>query len=47
MIGGLLASSTSHGRQCSTLSKWAFKGLQVGELIMSSNWKVQEMTAKY
>jgi hypothetical protein len=47
MISGLLA--TSHCRQCIARSEWAFEGLglQVGELIMSSNWNVEEMTAKY
>jgi hypothetical protein len=49
MISGLLASSTSHCRQCIVHSKWAFEGLGllVGELIMSSTWNVEEMTAKY
>jgi hypothetical protein len=49
MISVLLASSTSHCRQCVARSEWVFKGLglQVGVLIMSSNWNVEEMTAKY
>jgi hypothetical protein len=48
-FSAVFASSTSHGRQCIALSKWAFEGLglQVGVLIISSNWKVEEMTAKY
>ena len=48
MISGLLASSTSHDRQCIARSEWAFEGLglQVGALIMSSDLNVEEMTAK-
>jgi hypothetical protein len=36
-------------RQYIAGSEWAFEGLglQVGVLIMSSNWNVEEMTAKY
>jgi hypothetical protein len=49
MISGLLASSTSHSKQCIERSEWVFEGLglQVGELIMGSNWNVKELTAKY
>jgi hypothetical protein len=49
MISGLLASSTSHCRQCIARSEWAFEGLglHVEGLIMSSYWNVEEMTAKY
>ncbi len=46
MISGLLASSTSHSRRCIARSEWEFKGLglQVGELMMCSNWNVEDMT---
>ncbi len=58
MISGLLASSTSHSRRCIALSEWAFEGmgvstafeglgLQVGALMMSSNWNVEDISAKY
>jgi hypothetical protein len=49
MIGGLLASRTSHSRRCIALSKWALEelGLQVCVLMMSSNWNVEDMTTKY
>jgi hypothetical protein len=51
MISGLLTSSASPSLQCIARGEWAFEGLgpQVASvaLMMSSNWNVEEVTAKY
>ncbi len=46
---GLLASRTNHSRQWFAHSKCVLEGLglQVGALMMSSNWNVKDMTTKY
>jgi hypothetical protein len=49
MISGLLTSSTSPSLRCIALGKWVFEGLglQFVALMMSSNWNVEDVTAKH
>jgi hypothetical protein len=51
MISGLLTSSPTGSPclQCIAHGEWVFEGLglQVVALMMSSNWNVEEVTAKY
>jgi hypothetical protein len=49
MISGLLTSSASPSLRCIALGEWVFEGLglQVVVLMMSSNWNVEDVTAKY
>jgi hypothetical protein len=49
MISGLLTSRASFSLHCIARGEWAFEGLglQVVVLMMSSNWNVEDVTAKY
>jgi hypothetical protein len=49
MISGLLTSSPSPSQRCIAHGEWAFEGLglQVVVSMMSSNWNVEGVTAKY
>jgi hypothetical protein len=49
MISGLLTSSASPSLRCIARGEWAFEGLglQVVASMMSSNWNVEDVTAKY
>jgi hypothetical protein len=49
MISGLLTSSPSPSPRCIAHGEWAFEGLglQGVALMMSSNWNIEEVTAKY
>jgi hypothetical protein len=49
MISGLLTSSPNPSQRCISHGEWAFEGLglQVVALMMSRNWNVENVTAKY
>ncbi len=49
MISGLLTNSASPSLRCIVRGEWVFEGLglHVVVLMMSSNWNVEDVTAKY